>query len=60
MNSTYLVDEDYKKGCGEGGADVRRFYAMTDEEHKAAGHIKDSTNSWVNPTNYIDAYYMDW
>jgi len=40
--------------------DVHRFSAMTDDEHKAAGHIKDSTNKWVDPNNYIDTYYMDW
>ena len=33
---------------------------MTDKEHKAADHIKDSTGSWVDPKDYIDTYYMDW
>ena len=60
MNSTYVVDEEFKGGSGSGGADVHKFYAMTDKEHKTAGHIKDSTGSWVDPKNYIDTYYMDW
>lgn len=58
MNSTYVVDEKFEGGSG--GANIRRFYAMTDNEHKAAGHIKDSTGSWVDPKDYIDTYYMDW
>lgn len=38
---------------------VHNFNAMTDEEHKAAGHYKDSTNKWIDPNNYIDLYYAD-
>jgi hypothetical protein len=33
---------------------------MTDKEHKAAGHFKDSANRWVDPKDYIDTYYMEW
>ena len=39
---------------------ARKDNSMTDKEHKAAGHIKESTGSWVDPKNYIDTYYMDW
>ncbi len=40
--------------------DIHRFCAMTEAEHKAAGHFRDSTNKWIYPDDYIDTYYMDW
>ena len=39
--------------------DFRKFYAMSDEEHIAAGHYKDSTNSWVDPNDYISTHFAD-
>ena len=40
--------------------DVHKFYAMTKEEHIAAGHYIDSTGSWVDPKDYISSYFADW
>ena len=28
--------------------------------HKRNGYIKDSTNKWYNPKDYIDCLYADW
>jgi len=40
--------------------DVHRFAAMTDAQHEAAGHVKDSTGRWCDPGDYADAISMDW
>lgn len=38
---------------------IHEFYAMSEEEHKTAGHFKDYTGKWIDPKDYIDTYYMD-
>lgn len=37
-----------------------KFVNMTDEEHIAAGHYKESAGSWVDPENPVDVYFADW
>jgi hypothetical protein len=61
MNSTYINPEDFNTtDVLTNHKDLYNFYAMTEEEHKKAGHIKDSTGSWVEEGNYVDEYYKDW
>lgn len=36
------------------------YRPLTEEEHKAAGHFQDSTGRWIDPTNYVDTFYIDW
>lgn len=31
-----------------------------EKEYLNKGYIKDSTNKWYNPKNYIDCLYADW